>query len=94
MRSLVVMLLIVFACWPALAVAEETCADKCETEMKACDAATCAPGRRECIVTKCDGLKGVQQLNCRLDCVEEFDPCFDQHCGDPYHKCLAACGQQ
>ena len=61
---------------------------------KACDAANCGPARNECVTTKCEGLNGIEHLRCRTACIEEFDPCFEQHCGEAHRKCLAACPQQ
>ena len=90
MHVLVLAAFFAIAMLPTLAPAEQSCADKCKTEMTACDAATCAPGRRACVTAKCEGPRDIK---CRVACIKEFEPCFEP-CSETRAKCLAACGQK
>ena len=86
MRVRVLGAVLAAALLPSLAASEETCPEKCQTEMRACDAANCAPGRQEC-AAKCEGPKDIK---CRVACIKEFEPCF-KPCADAQTKCLDAC---
>lgn len=83
----VLVLAFALALLPALAAAEESCADKCETEMKACDKKNCWPDRNDCVQSKCTGPKDIR---CRRDCIKESEPCL-AICTDARAKCDAAC---
>jgi len=89
MRSLVLIAVLAALSLPTLALAEESCAKKCNLELRACDAANCAPGRKAC-VAKCADPKNI---DCRLSCIREFQPC-GQPCNDAQDKCLLACNQK
>lgn len=95
MRILV--LAFALALLPALAAAEETCADKCEADWKACDKKNCWPARNDCIQSKCkaptsrgDPASTASFIKCRVACISEGDPCM-KICYAERVKCEAAC---